>query len=101
MGLARPGTEGRLEVGGFLNEKDTTILLPSIVCRPGFGLGHDFVGTHHGLSRKQPQETDLGEAAEAKSSFDIERFEPGAGCRVVNVAAIGQGDPDVHIREKE
>jgi hypothetical protein len=65
------------------------------------GLRHDFISPHNRLSSKKPQQAELGESAEANARFHIDVFEPCPRDVVVNVPAVGEGDPDIHVREKE
>ena len=64
-------------------------------------LSHHFIGTHHCLGGKKPEQTELSKAAKANARFHVQFIEPCFGDAVVNVACIGHGDPHVYIREKE
>jgi hypothetical protein len=99
--LARKRAKGGVKVRRFLKEEDTAVRQPVVIGFPGLGLSHHLVGAHHCLGGKKPQQTELGKAAEADARLHVQLFEPCSGDVVVNVAAVGQGDPDVHVREKE
>jgi hypothetical protein len=63
-------------------------------------LVHDFV-SHDGFRSEEAEKSELGEAAKKEAGV---RGEPGKPCRgagVMDVPLVGEGDPDVDIREKK
>lgn len=94
-------TKKLFKIGRFIDEDYPTIRKPAIKGLPGLGLSHNLIGSHDRPRRKQPQQADLGEAAEANACFHIHFFEPSPRDLVVNVPSVGESDPDIHVREKE
>ncbi len=99
--LAGQRTKKLFKIGRFIDEDYPAIRQPAIESLPGLGLSHNLIGAHDCLRRKQPQQADLGEAAEANACFHIHFFEPSPRDFVVNVPSVGESDPDIHVREKE
>ena len=61
---------------------------------------HDFVA-HDRFRREKAEKTELGEAAEEKTGVRRQTGKPRGGASVMNVPLVGEGDPDVDIREKK
>lgn len=99
--LSRKRAEETIQIWRFLEEKHPAIGEPVIKCLPSLELGHHLISSHNCLSGEQPQKAELREAAETNPCVHIHFFEPGPRDAVVNVPPISQGDPDIHIREKE
>jgi len=99
--MVRKRAKSSVNVRGFLQENNAVIRQPAVIGLPGLPLSHHLVGTHYGRSREKPEQTDLSKPTEANARFHVQFLEPYFGDAVVNVAPVGQGDPYVHIREKE
>ena len=101
MLLSRKGAEDAVQIWWFLEEKHPAISEPVIKCLPSLELGHHLISSHNCLSGEEPQQAELREAAETNPCVHLHFFEPGPRDSMVNVPPISQGDPDIHIREKE
>ncbi len=53
------------------------------------------------MCRKQPQEADLSDPAETETRVLIQISKPVRSDRMVEMPVRGEGNPDIHIREKE
>ena len=84
----------------FVEKKHPVVMEPSIVGRPGFSLSHGVVA-HDRAGGQQTKQADLGEATEAKPVGRIQALEPPAGDLVAFMTFPGEGEPNIHIREKE
>jgi hypothetical protein len=61
---------------------------------------HDFVG-HDGFRGEEAEKTELGEAAEKETGVRGKSGKPSGSADVMGVPLVGEGDPDVEIREKK
>jgi len=88
------------EAAGLVEAGDAVVLEPTVIGLPGLRLIHDFVG-HDRFRGEQAEKAKLGEAAEKEAGVRGEPGKPSRGAGVMDVALIGQGHPDVEIREKK
>jgi hypothetical protein len=61
---------------------------------------HDF-GFQNQFRGEEAEQAQLSEAAEEEPGVGWQSGEPACGCRVMDMALIGEGDPDVDVREKK
>ena len=101
-GTAEAGqaAEETFEAARFVQTGDTVVLQPPIIGLPGPRLIHDFV-THDRLGSEEAEKTQLGEAAEKETGVRREHGKPRRAARMMDVCLVGEGDPDVDIREKK
>lgn len=84
----------------FVEKMHPVVMEPPIVCRPRFRLRHGVV-VHDRAGCQQTKQADLGEATEAKPIRRIQALEPLPGNLVAFMTFPGEGEPNIHIREKE
>jgi len=51
------------------------------------------------MGSQQPQESKLSEAAKADAGMVVELFKPASCGGIVNMALIGESEPNIDIRE--
>jgi hypothetical protein len=61
---------------------------------------HDFVG-HNRFRGEEAEKAELGKAAEKEAGVRGDPEKPRGGAGVMDVALVGEGDPNVDIREKK
>src|SRR5438094_4671410 len=99
--FARKRAKGVAQRRRLFYEQDATILHPAIISSPGLHLSDYFVCAHYRLSSEEPKHADLCETAEAKAILVSQTVKPFTGSAMMNVTAVGEGYPNVDIREKE
>ncbi len=93
--------ENPVKVWRFFEENYPAIGQPPVKGLPGLELSHHLICSHDGLSREKPQQADLRKAAETYPRLRFNFFEPISRAAVVDMARIGEGEPNVDVREKE
>ena len=93
-------SERLFQTSWFVKEDNARIIQPTIINLPRFRLGHH-LQTHYGVCRKQSQKTELGYPAETKARVLTQSRKPTRSDSVVDMPLRREGDPDIHIREKE
>jgi len=86
---------------GLIHKTDTFVPQPKIVGSPRLFLSHDFVCTHYRLGTQQAQKAELRESAEKQAPHTTYGFEPVSSTPVMDLPFVGEGDPDVDVREKK
>jgi hypothetical protein len=71
-----------------------------VIQSPRRSLIQDLIA-HHGSSGHQAQESNLSEPAKKQTRIFRQIQVPAMGALIMGVLGIGQGDPDVQVREKE
>jgi hypothetical protein len=101
-GTAEAGqaAEDPFEAGRLIKAGNAIILQPAIVGLPRLRLIHDFVG-HDRCRSEEAEKTELCETAEKEAGVRRKNGKPGGGTGMMDVALVGEGDPDVEIREKK
>ena len=88
--------------GGWFFQKDyARIIKPAVVHIPSLPLGVDVFPTHDCFRGDEPEEAELGDATEAETRSLLKRLKPLICSGVMEVAVVGQGQPNIHVREKE
>jgi hypothetical protein len=91
----------QFESSRLIKKRNSFILKPIVAGSPGLLLSPCQVRAHHGCGAQKAKQAELGEAAEKEAGQGCEMVEPPAGGAVVDMAVLGEGDPDVDIREKK
>ena len=100
MGAGESAEVG-LDSSRFFQELNAVVLKPAVVGLPGLPLAFCAILAHDRSRSEQSKEPELREAAKEKARGGRQTFEPRASGRVVNMAVIGESNPDVDIREKK
>jgi hypothetical protein len=95
------GTKDVFKIGWFIEKDYASIREPAIKSFPSLGLSHHLIGSHDCMGGEQAQQADLRYAAETNTRFTFNFFKPSPGDVMVDVPSVGEGDPHIHIREKE
>jgi len=90
-----------LEIRGLIQIFHALVPNPAIVCSPRFRLAHDLIGFHDCFRGQESKEAELCEPAEEQARSWGEAFEPAARDQMVDVPLVGEGDPDIDVREKK
>ena len=101
-GVTQPGHAAKpaLQPRRLIHVVHALILEPSIVSVPSLLLVHDLVA-HDRFGGQETEQSQLREPAEEEARVRVNGAEPVVRNHVMNMPLVGEGDPDVDIREKK
>ena|SRR5712691_8631483 len=100
MAEAGQATKDAFKTWRLVEAGNAVVLQPAIVGVPCLRLILDFVA-HDGFRSEEAEKAELGEAAEKETGIGRKPGKPCGSASVMNVPLVGEGDPNVDIREKK